>query len=294
MEFPAELDDLHIFVTVVSAGSLTAAARRLGSPKSTVSRRLSTLEEKLGVRLLERTTRKLRLTIEGKWLYDSVATKIADLIETQRKLTDRSETAEGRLRISAPVDLSQGRFSKLLSEYCAQYPDVQVEVILSQEKVDLISEDFDLAIRAGILKDSSMIAKRIAKVRLGFYASAEYLKRFGTPQSLESLGEHRLLAHTHFNRIKLQLSKGSSKSAFEFQARFSSNDFRLLQTMAIKCDGIVFMPDWMAEESMKLIPVLPEYSLDGQGLYVVYPDGKHLSKRARAFVDMSVKLGAVV
>lgn len=291
-----DLNDVVVLVRVVETGSFSAAARRLGVPKSTVSRRISRLEKELGVRLLQRTTRKLNLTDAGKLYYQRCSKVLTDLDEVQRTIGNMQSEPRGTLRLSAPNDMAQPFVAGLIADYCARYPDVRVVVEISTRFVDLVAEGFDLALRAGSLQDSSLVARRLSKFQARLYASPEYLARAGVPQSPEALRKHRcLLLGAERNAAVWQLSGPDGVSRVEVVGAVTSNDVLLLRGAAVAGMGIVNLPILTCadeEQSGRLVRVLPEYGGTESGLYAVYPTGQQLSPKVRRFIELAVEHAA--
>ena len=182
-----DLNHVTAFVRVVQDGSFTAAAKALGLPKSSVSRSVAQLEQDLGVRLLHRTTRKLHLTDAGTAFHDRVARALADIDEATSAASDLQRELRGTIRVTAPVDLGVWAVAGIVARFTKKHPTVGVEVRLSSRVVDLMTEGFDLAVRAGKLRDQSLIARRVGALEMGLYASRKYLARRGTPKSLDEL-----------------------------------------------------------------------------------------------------------
>lgn len=277
------VDQAVVFVQVVESGSFTAAAARLDMPKSTVSRRVSQLEERLGVRLLQRTTRKLRLTHEGEAYYRRAAQALATLGDAEQAVLQSLDTPRGTLRVSAPVDLSRP-VGVLVARFCQAYPEVHVSMDFSQRKVDLVGEGFDVALRGGTLADSSLIARLLAPSMFGLYASRDYLDAHGTPACLAELSSHRclLFGHSHHDVWHLDGPRGPEEVAV--QGPVAGNDFIFLWSLARAGAGIAWLPLARSDEG-PLVRVLPDYRQERGGLYAVYPSTENLVPRVRVFVD---------
>src|SRR5690606_4946163 len=190
---PMDLDRLAALVWVVDLGSFTKAAERLGIPKSTVSRRIASLEDDLGIRLLHRSTRKVTPTEAGRALYARASRAIAELEDAIRAVEDLGDVPRGELRVTAPVDFGVAVLAELSKEFLETYPEVSLTLELTNRMVDLVGEGFDAALRFGTLADSSLVARKLTSSKLGFYASPEYLERAGTPTTLDDLERHELM-----------------------------------------------------------------------------------------------------
>ena len=286
------LDELATFVRVVDAGSIAGAARHLGVPKSTVSRRIARLEERIGVRLLQRTTRSMRPTAEGESLYRRAAGPLADLEHATTAVAEAGDTPRGLLRITAPVDLG-GLFGPLVASFMAEYPEVSVLFDLSGRKVDLVAEGFDLAIRGGTLEDSSLIARKLTNVRLHLYASPAYLEEHGTPSTVQELAEHEcILFRPEGPTQRWVFEGGPDEEIVEVGGRLGSGEFAFLRSACLAGAGIARMPSHLGAREVRegsLVRLLPERWLERGSLSLIYPSARHLPAKARAFRDFMVK-----
>lgn len=242
-------EDMQTFVRVVEAGSISAAAERLGVAKSAVSRRLSDLEARLGVQLLRRTTRRLNLTDTGRGFYDRCQRILADLEEAEAAVSQAHATLRGRLRVAAPLSFGLRHLGPAITEFMQQHPQVDFDLDFNDRQVDLLAEDIDVAIRIARLEDSSLIARRLWSSRLVLCASPGYLQAHGTPSTPEDLVAHRALVYSHSQDDPTQLT--------------------------LHGDG--------GREHR--VRVLPAYRAGEVNAYAVYPQTRHLSQRVRAFVD---------
>lgn len=284
----ADLDDVRIFTRVVEVGSFTRAAAELNLPKSTVSRRISQLEDKLGVRLLQRTTRKLHLTAAGELYFRHTSRSIEELEDAERLLEQLQDAPSGLLRVTAPSDLG-GAIPEMFAAFMSKYPLMKVHLLATGRRVDLIGEDYDVAIRAGALADSSMVSRKLLGSRSGFFASPQYLARCGTPQTHEDLLQH--------NCLRMKLEGGSHpwtlegpEGEFDVKASgsFSSNDLNVLIQATLQGLGIGLFPILETHkyvDSGELIRLLPQFQSIEYGIYALYPSARHLSPRVRLFVD---------
>lgn len=289
-----ELDDLVTFLRVAELGTITAAATRLGVPKSTVSRRLTRLEEKLGVSLVARTTRKLSLTDEGSAYRERAGAALASLVEATAAVREQSEVPRGHLRVTAPVDLGEAALATVVAKMACSYPEVTVEVLLTDRPLDLVAEAIDVAVRAApSLPDSSLIARRVASTDMHLFASPTYLERYGVPKQPKELASHELLLlHAQQGRGVLRLA-GADDREFELdvRARVGANDFGFLRRCAIEGAGIAPLPSVVTSEATlagTLVRVLPEYRAGRGVLFVAHPAGRLLSAKVRAFREMLI------
>jgi len=284
----SDLNAAHLFVEVVQRGSFTHAAKVLGLPKSTLSRRIGDLEARLGARLLQRTTRKLSLTDLGAAYFERVNRIVSELGEAEAAVLDAQNTPRGVLRLTAPPDLGMVFLPKALPEFTAEYPEVQVVLDLSGRRVDLIQEGFDVALRAGHLVDSSLIAKAIATSSMGVYASPEYLERRGTPEKLDDLPHHDCLVFGTTPERKWRFEHNGRSHEVAVVGRIAAQDFGYLRFATLAGAGIALLPNMLVGPDVhhgRLQLLLPELTLAQDNLYVVYPSRAFLPAKTRAFVD---------
>ncbi len=285
-------NDLLIFAEVVEQHSFTAAAERLGMPKSSVSRRISQLEERLGERVLLRTTRKLTLTEFGRSLLHH-AQQIAAEVGAATALAEyRQVRPNGRLRVSMPGDFANILLIDLLAAFAALHPEVTLDIDLSPRRVDLIGENFDLALRMGDLPDDATIAARkIGEFSEGLYASPEYIRSRGMPKSPEELMNHDtlcLLARSGDLR-PWRLRGPEREHTLVPPARFSANSPELLIRLARAGSGITAVPDRYAIPFMRrgeMLRVLPDWCLPTTTCWAVFPGRRLMPAKTRAFLDM--------
>jgi len=284
----SDLNAAHLFVEVVQRGSFTGAAKVLGLPKSTLSRKIGELEERLGARLIQRTTRKLSLTDLGAAYFERVSRIVSELSEAEAAVLDAQNTPRGVLRITAPPDVGMVFLPKAIPEFTEKYPDVQVVLDLSGRKVDLVEEGFDVAIRAGHLTDSSLIAKAISTSTMGVYASPEYLELRGTPERLEDLETHECLVFGNSPERKWRFEQNGRTHEVAVSGRVAAQDFGYLRFAALAGGGVALLPNMLVGPDVhhgRLRLLLPEYTHALDTLYVVYPSRTFLPAKTRAFVD---------
>lgn len=286
-----EANDLLLFARVVEEGSFSRAAVRLGVPKSTVSRRLAGLETELGERLLLRTTRKLTVTDFGNSVLEH-AHQVAAEVEAAMSLADqRQAEPSGRLRVSMPGDFANVVLGPVMARFIANYPAVQLEVDISPRRVDLIGENFDVAIRMGNLPDdSSLAARRLAVFSVGLYAAPGYLQQHGMPTEPEALMEHdalRLLLRSGEPQ-RWSLRRGEERWEGIPPGRATINSPEILIRLARIGAGIAVVPDHYAEHyvrSGELVQVLPEWSGEPSTAWAVFPGRRLMPSRTRVFLD---------
>jgi DNA-binding transcriptional LysR family regulator len=288
-----DLDRLAALVWVIDLGSFTKAAERLGIPKSTVSRRVSSLEDDLGVRLLHRSTRKVTATEAGRALHARAARAIAELEDAVRAVEDLGDVPRGELRITAPVDFGVAVLADLSKEFLDLHPEVSLTLELTNRLVDLVGEGFDAALRFGSLADSSLVARRLATSTMGFFASREYLAARGAPASLDDLDDHELLVFKGAaGASPVDVVTPSGPTTREIRGRLACNDFSFLRRAALASCGVGLLPLLIVDEREcrgRLVRVLPDHFVPSGDLHFVYPSARHLSANVRAFRDFLVE-----
>ena len=287
-----EANDLLLFARIVESGSFSQAALRVNLPKSTVSRRIALLEARLGERLLQRTTRKLVLTEFGASLLDH-ARKVVEEVEAAGALVQHRQTApSGRLRISMPGDFASLGMSYMIASFIERYPAISLELDLSPRRVDLVGENFDIAIRMGDLPDdSSLHARRVALEKIALYAAPSYIARRGVPTHPDQLHQHELLCLTSRNGglAPWKLMSGKSVWLAEVKGRLGANSPDLLARIACQGSGIAAVSSLYAEiyvDKGELVRVLPEWSMPEVSGWAVFPGRRLMPAKTRAFLDM--------
>ncbi len=289
-----DLNDMLAFSAVADSGSFTRAAERLGWPKSSVSHRVARLERCLGARLLERSTRRLRLTDVGARFHEHARRVLQELDQAAATVASFRAQPSGWLRISASVVLGQALLPALLAEFAALHPGVQLHVDLSNRRVDLLEEGLDLAIRSGVLPDSSLVSRRLGRAAARLYAAPAYLRRQGAPDTPDALAGHVLIDNAPAagsERWTLSHDDGSTRTlAAKF--RIVGNDPVLLRELAATGTGIVSLPDFVAAPAVaarRLQPVLPGWATRRVEVHALFPSHKSLSPALRAFVDLAAE-----
>ncbi|HEY8427667.1 MAG TPA: LysR family transcriptional regulator [Sandaracinaceae bacterium] len=288
------LELLPAFVEVVRQGSFTAAAARLGIPKSSVSRRVSRLERELGVALLVRTTRRLRLTEAGADLYEEASSALRRLDEAARALAERQGTPRGLLRVTAPVDLGHDFMGRLVASFVERYPSVRVEVSLTNRIVDLVGEGFDCAIRAGGVGDSAaLVARRLGGSELGLFAASRYIERRGMPERVQDLARHDCVVfRAHGNTRTWRLRGPRGEESVEVRGVVGTDDFTFVRAVVRAGAGIGLMPLACTDpcrDVSELVRVLPDYSVAAGVAYFVYPRARHVPAKVTAFREHVVE-----
>lgn len=282
--------ELTAFVTVADAGSFTRAAELLDLPKSAISRRVSELERRLDTRLLNRTTRSLSLTETGRALRSRARRLLSDLEETEQLVASEQGALRGRLRLAAPMTFGLMHLTGPLTEFQQAHEGLELDVDVNDRNVDLVEEGFDMALRIGRLQDSSLIARRLAPVRVVCVASPDYLARHGRPNHPLELEQHTCL---HYSNMPTGAAWRFSDAAGNLlqpriMIRLRANSGDLLCRAAEAGLGIAHQPTFIvhrAIEQGRLVPLLKDFSGDTGGLHLVYPPGRYLSRRVRALSD---------
>lgn len=273
------------FVAVAETDSFTQAAKRLDVSTAQVSRQVSALEARLSTKLLYRTTRKVSMTEEGKMYYQHCRQSLDGLEEAERAITNLQVKPRGKLRMTAPVTYGEKIIAPLVNDFVIRYPELDVQFDMTNQKLDLVAEGYDLAVRMGRLEDSSMMAKRLSSRVKYVCASPEYLSNYGAPHSLSELDQHNCLQgnldYWSFDE------KGKSRKV-SIKGNITCNNGWTLLDAALKGIGIVQLPDYYVEESLKsgkLISLLEHCQEDNEGIWAVYPHNRHLSPKVRMLLE---------
>lgn len=286
------LGDLEIFTRVVASGSMSEAARELGLQTPVISKRIKRLEERLGSRLFHRTTRQISLTEAGEGFHERVLAALAGLEEAEAFLAGRSSAVTGRLRVSAPTSFGRMHIAPYLTRFFSLYPDVELQLTLTDAFQDLVAEGFDLAIRIGELPSSSLVARKLAAVRRILCATPDYIERHGAPLAIEDLERHVCIpAH---NNAYWHLSGPNGPVALRPVGPLSTNSSEVVREAVLSGLGIAFRSTWDVGPDLRsgrLVQVLPEWEGSSDvGLYAVYPSRQHLPAKVRAFIDFLAEL----
>ena len=288
-----DLNDIVVFTKVVETKSFTGAADALGLPKSTVSRKLAQLEERLGVRLVQRTTRKLALTEIGEAYYERCSRIVADIAAAEQLVTDMQSTPRGRLRVTASVDFSTRFLGEIVAEFLAQHPEINVELEATDRVVDLIEDGFDLAVRFGQMPESTLIARKLCALHLILCASPAYLGRRGAPKTIEELDEHDHVLFTPVSRNQTWIIvHGEQSYDFGRPARLASNNYGAVVDVARAAGGIALISEFMVTDEIRsgtLVRVLPEWQTRPTDVHAVYPARQNVPPRLTLFLDHLAK-----
>ena len=287
------MDAVTVFVRVVEAGSFAAAAKRLGMPKTTVSAKVAGLERRLGVNLIQRTTRKLRMTDVGEKYFHHCAIATREVELGEAALQSAKVKPSGVLKVTAPVDFGHALLPRIARAYTAKYPDVSLELILTNRIVDLVEEGVDLAIRwAGALKDSSLIARRFIETSSNLWASPKYLKGLGKPTHPRDLANAAFLAHPVLKTV--MLTNGKSDFELQLNGRVHVDDLEVITAMIMLGEGIAWLPDFLvgdAVEAGRLVPVLSQWrpkKHQNWTYYFVYAGRRYTLPKVESFIQMAL------
>ena len=282
---------MKVFAAVVDGGSFAAAAERLDTSRAMASKQVQKLEEHLGTRLLNRTTRKLSLTETGRAFYERSTQILNDVEEAEQIAGQMTRAPRGELKVSVPLSYGQHRLAPLIAEYARHFPQVRVNIALSDRKVDLVEEGFDLAIRiASSMPQSDLIARKIGGARNYLCAAPSYLAAAGIPASPADLTTHPCLGYTLTGTGTEWRMEGphGSTVAVPVSGPIRADNGDMLRLAAVNGCGIIFQPQFIVAGDLaagSLVRILPEWQSGELGIYAVYPSKKHLSAKVRTFVD---------
>jgi DNA-binding transcriptional LysR family regulator len=281
---------MRAFVKVVEAGSFVRGADKLGISTTSVSRLVAELEEHLGTRLLQRTTRKLHLTDAGQRYFDRATQLLSDLEEAESEVGSATTTPRGRLRISVGQTFGARQLSALFPRFQAMYPEVELEVFATDRRVDLIEEGFDLAVRMSLEVPPTYVARQLCTIRVVVCASPAYLHKHGTPRAPQDLAAHNCLTVTSGgfeNRWSFTGADGDAQTVL-VRGNYRSDSGDLLRAAALAGQGVVYLPTFILGEELargELVPILREWSLPQIDARVVYPTRRFVSAKVRAFTE---------
>ena len=287
------LTGMRTFAAVVATGSFTGAAERLGISRALTSKYVGQLEEHLGVRLLNRTTRRLNVTEVGQTCYRRCRQLLEEMDELEAAVRLQQAAPRGRLRVAAPTNFGERYLTRAVADYLAERPGMSVELVLSDRFVNLVEEGFDVAVRIGRLADSSLIARRLVPMRVALSASPAYLQRAGKPAHPRELGGHECIIDTNLpDPGQWTFQDRDSNFRVKVRGRFHVNNALAVREMLLTGLGIGLCPWFVIEEDVqagRLQVLCGEYELTGRGINAVYPHHRHLAARVRTFVDFLVE-----
>jgi DNA-binding transcriptional LysR family regulator len=284
-----KFEQIYAFVMVVEQMSFTKAADKLDMAKSSLSRRVSELEQRLGVQLLHRTTRKLSLTDQGQQFYQRSVQILAELEDAEELISNEQVGLKGRIRMAAPLSFSNQHLSSVVAEFKLLYPNIDLNIDLNDRQIDLVEEGFDLAVRAGNLQDSNLLVRKLGIVRMATCASPEYLKRYGIPEHPSQLPDHQGLYYTNVPaNLGWRYLIDARLQSFMPKNNLSANNGDFLVRAAVNGLGLVNSPTFISYrllQSGDLVRVLADFPSPETGLYAVFPPGRLMPARVRVLVD---------
>ncbi len=284
------LDGLDVFVDVVETRSFTGAARRLSMPLSTVSAKVARLEAALGTTLLHRTTRQVTVTETGQVYYEHCLRALAALAEAEHQIANVQGAPSGILRITAPADITQFLLAEVVTEFTYAYPDVSVDLRITNEKVDLVAEGIDLAVRIGPLRDSTLLARKFRDISAGLYAAPRYIAQFGRPREIADLAQHRLLQMGQLSLHRVFPNFPIAQDMFARSVQISTDDMLANRAFVAQGAGLGVLPDFVAQgagDESQLVNVLPALTVIGGPIYFVYPGQKFVPPKLKAFIEFA-------
>ncbi|MNJ96765.1 HTH-type transcriptional regulator DmlR [compost metagenome] len=289
-----DLNEVAVFVKVVQSGSFSRAASQLGMPNSTVSAKVSALEKRLGVTLLQRTTRKLHVTQAGQAFFERSLTALQELQVAEEEVTLNQGEPQGTLKITAPVGLGSSLLPEVIAKCLDKYPKLNIELVFADRVVDLISEGVDLAIRAGELSDSSLIAKKLGVGYFAPFASASYLKNHGTPSHPKELRAHVCLQFSSMGKDKWELiNRNKSKVTVPLPGKIIADDLNTIKDLALMGEGIALLPTFLCQTETKrnkLVRILAEWKSDVRPISFVYPPHRFVAPKLQAFIEVATPI----
>ena len=288
-----KFQEMRVFAAVVDAGSFVGASNAIEMSKPAVSRHVQDLEARLGVRLLQRTTRKLSLTEEGAVFYARCKDLLANVDEAEAEITSRTGEASGLLKVNVPVSFGIIHLAPLWAEFMARHPRVRLDVTLSDRVVDLVDEGFDVAVRIARMPNSSLISRKIAATRMIVCATPAYLKKHGTPKHPADLVAHTVLAYSLFSAGDSWAFDGPEGTVtVKVTPQLHTNSGDTCRAAALQHHGIIYQPSFLVGGDLKsgaLVQLLPDYQSAELGVYAVYPTRKHLSPKVRLLIDFLIE-----
>lgn len=288
-----DLNAMAVFARVVETNGFSAAARSLGVSKSAVSKDITQLEDHMGVRLLQRTTRRLALTDAGAAFYERCARVVAEAEEAERALSQLQASPRGLLRMSAPVGFGVAHLSGVLAEFQTLYPEVQVDLQLADRLVDLVEEGFDMAVRISRLQDSSLVARKLCPMPLHVVATPQYLALKGLPTEPRDLTQHNCLLYSYAaSGDAWPFRQGERDTAVHVHGNLRTNNGDLILAAVLGHQGVAILPEFMVGARLcrgELVEILSDFRLPASAVYAIYPHSRHLSTKVRVMVDLLVR-----
>lgn len=295
------IDAMLAFARVVETGSFTKAAETLQMSKTTVTQLVQQLEARLRVKLLNRTTRKVNVTADGDAYYERVVRLLADLDDAETSLSSAAASPRGRLRVDVPSPLATLILIPALPAFHAQYPDLQLDLGVSDRRVDLIDDNVDCVVRGGELTEQSLIARHVGDLPLGVYAAPAYLERAGVPEHPRALEDthHRIVAYGWARTgkgVPYAMHRDGERVSVLGRYVLAVDDGHAYLAAGVAGLGVLWLPEYMARQPVArndLVRLFPDWQLDAMPLYVAFPPNRHVSRKLRVFIDWIVELLAL-
>jgi DNA-binding transcriptional LysR family regulator len=290
MDNRIDLNAVAVFVRIVEAGSLSAAARFLEMPKTTVSKRLATLEQSLGVALITRTTRKLHVTDAGMSYFERCQSAMRGLEQARVELSSSSEHPSGKFKIAAPVDIAHCVLPRVIDAFVARHPGVTVDLRVSNNVVDFLDEGIDLAVRAGPVRDSSLVGRRFIELTANVYASPDYLRRRKGALRPQDLSSADFIAYSTMRR--LELLRGRSSVKIDVNPTVVVDDLQTVKELVALGTGVGWLPDFLAQtDGAGMVPAVPGWHARPVGeVHFLFANPKHPSPSVRVFVALAIEM----
>lgn len=286
------LDEIAVFVKVIQSGSFTKASKLLSMPNTTVSARISSLEKRLGVTLIRRTTRKLSLTVAGEGYYRRCVLALKEIQAAESEVVACQSQPQGSLRITAPLDIGSRLLSPIVTDYLHRYPKVSIELSFTTKSLNFVEEGMDLALRVGELKDSALVCRKFTEVPGGLFSSPEYLKKYGTPKVPDDLGRCQFVLFKSVQRFSLFPHDDAEPVMIKPKGRLILDDMEAVRAYVCAGQGVGLLPYFPNENSASneaLIRILPEWTYSKLKVWFVYPQQQFLNVNTKAFIDLAVK-----
>lgn len=292
------LAGMAVFARVVESGGISAAARVMGLSKSAVSKQLSALEDRLGTRLLQRTTRRMSLTEAGAGFLEHCRRVVAEAEAAESAIGALQGEPRGVLRVNAPMTFGTMHLAAVIPDFMARYPQVSVDMVLNDRMVDLLDEGYDVAVRIGRLADSSLVARKLAPARRLMVAAPSYLDRRGRPAALAELAEHDVLSYSYVSAAdEWRFDGPAGEENVRANSRLRANNGEILLAACLAGSGIAALPTFISGPSLRagsLVRVLPHLERTDFAIHAVWPTARHLSAKVRAFVDfLAARFGPI-
>jgi DNA-binding transcriptional LysR family regulator len=285
----SKIQEMSSFVAVVEAGSFVGAGQATGLSKAAVSRHVSELEKRLGVRLLQRTTRRLSLTDDGRLFFERAKELLEAIDDAESELAQRAGEASGVIRVNVPLTFGALHLAPLWGPFTDAHPKVSLDVTLSDRVVDVVEEGYDLAIRITRIPESTLVTRKLASTRMVLCASPQYLERHGVPARPTDLGQHAVISSSYWStRDEWQFTGPRGAVTVHINARIHTNNGDTCRVAALAHHGIILQPDFIVGEDLRrgrLVELMPEYRSIEVGIYAVYPSRRHLPLKTRRLID---------